>query len=385
MMVFIVFFISVVLSFCSVLVVLKLSHRKGWYDNFDERKIHTENIPRLGGIGFAFAFFIILTGIGVFYRNIGVNITRFLPCAAAMFFMLVSGAYDDFRSIAPRYKLLLQIVAALCVIVSGFTFDRLVYIGDGFFTELGIWTIPITFLWIVGFTNAINFIDGVDGLAGGLSALIVFFLGIIIFSFAGISKAVLLCTCLFGVLIGFLILNAPIPRARIFMGDGGSQFLGFALALLPVMKDTASPDALPVLYAAALFSIPIFDATASVWRRIRDGKKIYNPDKAHLHHKLMNLGLSARGVIAVIFILQIIVGVLTLTAVRLQGIPSLYVLCSVYLIVLVFFIVIHYMNRRVKENGSGLESKNTGIGNTCIDNTGINNTCINAETDERTR
>jgi len=352
MIILVVLIISVVLSYCSVSVVLKLSHKKGWYDHFDERKIHTGNIPRLGGIGFALAFFIILAGIGIFYRNIGANVLRFLPCIAAMFFMLVSGAYDDFRSISPRYKLLLQLVAALCVIIPGFTFDRLVYIGDGVLTDLGFWTLPLTFLWVVGLTNAINFIDGVDGLAGGLSALIVFFLGMIFFSFVGISKAVLLCACLFGVLIGFLILNAPVPRAKIFMGDGGSQFLGFTLALLPVMKETTSPDALPLLYAAALFSIPIFDATASVWRRIRDGKRIYNPDKGHLHHKLMNLGLSARGVIAVILSLQIVIGILTYTAVRIQGVPSLFVLGSVYLIVLIFFIVIHYLNRKTKTYGA---------------------------------
>ena len=356
MSVFIVFIISVVLSFSSVMVVLKLSHKKGWYDHFNERKIHTGNIPRLGGIGFALAFFVILAGIGIYYGSIGVNVLRFLPCVLAMSFMLISGAYDDLRPIAPRYKILLQFIAAFLVIIPGFTFDRLVYVGGGgFLTDLGIWTFPITFLWVVGITNAINFIDGVDGLAGGISALIALFLGMIIFSFVGVSKAVLLCTCLLGVLIGFLILNAPIPRAKIFMGDGGSQFLGFTLAVLPVMKDSVNPDSLPVLYAAALFTIPIFDTTAAVWRRLRDGKKIYDPDKAHLHHKLMNLGLNTRGVLAVIFSLQIVIGILTLIAVRLEGIASLYILCSVYLIVLIFFITIHFLNRKVKHKEKDTE------------------------------
>lgn len=346
-MIFFTFAVSAVLSFLSVLAVLKLSHRKGWYDHLDERKIHTGNVPRLGGIGFAFAFFVIMAGISVFYTRSGVNVLRFIPCVAAMLFMLVSGVFDDFRPMSPRFKILLQFAAALCVIISGFNFDRLVYIGDGIFTDLGFWTFPITFLWVVGLTNAVNLIDGVDGLAGGLSALIVFFLGLIFFSFTtDIPKSVILCVSLFGTLIGFLILNAPIPRAKIFMGDGGSQFLGFTLALLPVMKESNNPDTLPVFYAAALFAIPIFDTTASVWRRIRDGKKIYNPDKSHLHHKLMNLGLGARGVISIIFILQIIIGILTFTAVRLQGIISLFVLGSVYLIVLIFFIAIHYMNRK---------------------------------------
>ena len=353
MVILIVFVISVILSVCAVAVVLKLSHRKGWYDHVDDRKIHTGRIPRLGGIGFAFAFFVIMAGVGIVYESIGIRLIRFLPCIAAMFFMLLSGAYDDFRPMAARYKFLLQFIAALCVIIPGFTFERLLYIGNGFFTDLGLLSYPITFLWVVGLANAINLIDGVDGLAGGLSAIIAFFIGLIFFSFAGVSKSVLLCTCLLGVVIGFLVFNAPIPRAKIFMGDGGSQFLGFTLALLPLMKETDNPSSLPVFYAAALFAIPIFDTTAAVWRRLRDGKKIYHPDKSHLHHKLINMGLSARGVDAVIYSLQIIIGILTFIAVRLEGLSSLYVLCAAYLIALAFFTTIHFMNRMINRRKGG--------------------------------
>jgi len=340
--------ISIILSVFAVTAVLKISHKKGWYDQVDQRKIHTGSIPRLGGIGFTFAFFIIMAAVGIIYGRSGVNLIRFIPCVAAMIFMLSSGIYDDFRPMPPSIKFILQILAALCVIISGFTFDRILYIGTGIFINLGYFTYPITFLWVVGLTNAINLIDGVDGLAGGLSALIVLFLGIIIFSFSGSSKAVMLCTCLFGVLIGFLVFNAPFPKAKIFMGDGGSQFLGFTLALLPLMKETGSQSSLPVLYAAALFIIPIFDTTSAVWRRLRDGKKIYDPDKSHLHHKMIKLGLNARGVIAVAYSLQIVIGLLVLTAVHLEGIASLLVLSAVYLLTIIFFTVIHFMNRRRK-------------------------------------
>jgi UDP-GlcNAc:undecaprenyl-phosphate GlcNAc-1-phosphate transferase len=347
-----IFAASVVLSIGSVALVLRLSHRKGWYDQLDERKIHTGNVPRLGGIGFSFAFFIVMGGAGLYFKSTGMDVYRYIPCAAAMVFMLFSGVYDDFRPIAARYKFLMQVIAALCVIISGFTFDRLLYMGDGIFTDLGIFTIPITLLWIVGLANAINFIDGVDGLAGGLSALIALFLGVISFSFAGYSKSVLLCVCMFGVLLGFLVFNAPIPRAKIFMGDGGSQFLGFSLSLLPLMKEAGNPSSLPVMYAAVLFAIPIFDTTAAVWRRLRDGKKIYEPDKSHIHHKLMNLGLNARGVVAVICALQIIIGVLTYIAVHIEGPRSLFVLGSAYLIALIFFGAVHFMNRSIYKNGN---------------------------------
>jgi UDP-GlcNAc:undecaprenyl-phosphate/decaprenyl-phosphate GlcNAc-1-phosphate transferase len=358
----IVFVISVVFSVCAVSLVLRISHRKEWYDNIDERKIHSGNIPRLGGIGFGSAFFIIAAGISVYFGIKGSDVTRFIPCGIAMVFIMVSGAYDDFRPMPPSYKLLLQLVLAVLIIYKGFDFDRLIYSGGGFLTNIGYVSIPITALWIVGITNAFNMIDGVDGLAGGVSAIIAFFLGLIYFNFSPeASKSVILCVCLIGVLIGFLIFNAPFPRAKIFMGDCGSQFLGFTLALLPLMKESDKPASLPLFYAASLFLIPILDTTAAVWRRIRDGKKIYDPDKSHLHHKLINMGLDAKKVDIIIFSVQIIIGIFTFIAVRKEKegyiLKSLIVLGAGYLFALAFFIVIHFLNRSAMKKNPEL---NTG-------------------------
>jgi len=339
--------ISTLLSVGAVALVLKISHKNGWYDHIDQRKIHTGNIPRLGGIGFSVTFLILMSCIGIIYWIDGVNIIRYLPCAAAIVIAISSGVYDDFRPMMPRYKLLLQIIAAICVIAAGYNFNRIVYTGGGLLTSLGFLAYPITILWIIGLTNAINFIDGVDGLAGGVSALIAFFLGLIIFSSDGVSKAVLFCICLFGVIAGFLIFNAPFPKAKIFMGDSGSQFLGITLALIPLMKGAETSSSMPVLYAAALFIIPIFDTTSAVWRRLRDGKKIYDPDRFHLHHKLMNMGFNSRGIFFLICSLQIIIGILIFIAINLEGLPSLLVLGFVYLLALIFFVVIHYKNRAI--------------------------------------
>jgi UDP-GlcNAc:undecaprenyl-phosphate GlcNAc-1-phosphate transferase len=328
-------------------LVLRISHKKEWYDNIDERKIHSGNIPRLGGIGFASSFIIITTVIGIVYGIKGADVARFIPCGIAMAVILFSGGYDDFRPMTPRYKLLLQLAAAICIIIPGFDFDRLVYTGGGLLTDIGYFSIPLTILWLVGITNAFNMIDGVDGLAGGVSAIIAFFLGLIYFSYSGVSKSVLLCVCLIGVLIGFLIFNAPFPKAKIFMGDCGSQFLGFTLAVLPLMKETDRPTSLPLFYAASLFLIPILDTTAAVWRRLRDGKKISDPDKSHLHHKLINMGLDAKKVDAVVYSVQIIIGILTFIAIHTEGVRSLIILGAVYLFTLAFFISIHFMNRAV--------------------------------------
>jgi len=341
----IVFIISVVLSVCAVSLVLRISHRKELYDNINERKIHSGNIPRLGGIGFGLAFFVIVAGMSIFYWINGTDVAHFIPCGIAMIFIIASGAYDDLRPVSPRYKLLFQLVSVVFVIISGFDFDRLFYSGGGIFTDLGYFRIPITVFWIVGITNAFNMIDGVDGLAGGISVIIAFFLGLIYFSYSGVSKSVLLCVCLIGVLIGFLIFNMPFPRAKIFMGDCGSQFLGFTFAILPIMKEPDKQTSLPLFFAASLFLIPIFDTTAAVWRRIRDGKNIYDPDKSHLHHKLLNMGLDAKKINAVVYSMQIIIGTLTFAAIHMEGVKSLIVLGAVYLFTLAFFTIIHFLNR----------------------------------------
>ena len=342
-----VFLSSLVLSIGAVFAVLKFSHHKKWYDRINERKIHEENIPRLGGMGFAFAFFIVIGSYSVFLVINGANLLRFIPSAIAMFIILFSGAVDDFRPLSPLYKLLLQIIAVICIVTADLLFSRIVYEGGGILTNLGFLAFPITIVWILGLTNAFNFIDGVDGLAGGVSAIIALTFGLLFFYFDGTSRAVLFCVSLLGVIIGFLIFNAPLPKAKIFMGDCGSQFLGFTLALLPLMKNPNTTASLPLLYAAAIFLIPIFDTTAAVWRRLRDGRKIYEPDRLHLHHKLMNIGLNAKGVCAVIYSLQITLGALVFIAVHFDGLVSLLVLMAAYLIALSFFTVVHYMNKAI--------------------------------------
>jgi UDP-GlcNAc:undecaprenyl-phosphate GlcNAc-1-phosphate transferase len=157
--------------------------------------------------------------------------------------------------------------------------------------------------------------------------------------------------------MGFLLFNAPLPKAKIFMGDCGSQFLGFLLALLPLLGRQDSPAALPVPYAMALLLIPIFDIIAAVWRRIRDGQKVFSPDKSHTHHKLMNLGLDALRVNVVLCSLQVIIGVVVFISIYLEGMLSLYVLSIAYLLVIAFFSTIHFKNRALNKAASSISNQ----------------------------
>jgi UDP-GlcNAc:undecaprenyl-phosphate GlcNAc-1-phosphate transferase len=286
------------------------------------------------------------------------SVIRFLPCFAGICLIVFFGVWDDFKPIKPFYKLLIQILAALCVIISGFTIKRIACFDFGILESLPWLSYPLTLLWIVGLTNAMNLLDGVDGLAGGISAIIALTLGLIFIRFSETPAAAMLCICMLGSITGFLIFNAPMPKAKIFMGDGGSQFLGFTLALLPLLEEHETAS-LPLSYTAALFIIPILDTTAAVWRRVRDKKRIDAPDKAHIHHKLMNLGLSPQSVDAVLLGLQLLLCALVFISLKVTGLISMGILGIAYLLALVFFMVIHFLNRgaksrlRIDETSSG--------------------------------
>ncbi|MDR3130749.1 MAG: undecaprenyl/decaprenyl-phosphate alpha-N-acetylglucosaminyl 1-phosphate transferase [Treponema sp.] len=329
------------LSFITVYLICRLSHRKAWYDKVDDRKIHTGDVPRLGGPGFAMAF--ILAALAVFRIRAELHFdARLIPAFFGMFITLVFGVIDDFRPLAPRSKLLSQIIAALLVVIPGYTFQDLLFFGDGFYT-FGWLKAPLSVLWIVGLANAMNFIDGVDGLAGGLSALIALSYAVFFSSAAAADLSVCLAACIGG----FLVFNLPIPKAKIFMGDGGSQFLGFTLAALPLLDGKSSLSGLPVFCAAALFLIPILDMLAAVWRRLRDGRRIDSPDKMHIHHKLINLGLNPWSLNCALWALQIVLLIFVFFTLRFISRPVVFLvlLVSAYLAAAVFFTAIHYSNK----------------------------------------
>jgi UDP-GlcNAc:undecaprenyl-phosphate GlcNAc-1-phosphate transferase len=348
--------VSFVLSIFLVGFVLRLSHAHSWYDMKDERKIHVGDVPRLGGLGFSLAFVLAAMVIS-FTAAEGYFGVRFLPVITGMFLVLSFGIFDDFRPLSPRVKLSVQVIAALLVVVPGYTFHGLSFGGTPFLENLNWLRYPVTLLWLVGLSNALNFIDGVDGLAGGIVFLAALAYALIFASFGDSVSSVLFCVCLSAVAGGFLVFNLPVPRAKIFMGDGGSQFLGFMLAVLPLLNRGSAKRELSLFYAAALLLIPILDTTAAVWRRLRDHRRIDSPDRAHIHHKLMNMGLDAKGVDAVLYGLQAALCVLVFVSLKVYGLLSAAVLGSAYVTGIGFFCAVHFLNLRVtKRRRTGASS-----------------------------
>jgi len=336
-----------------VYLVLCLSHKKALYDHIDERKIHTGQIPRLGGVGFITAYVgmvLFLTLLGVWNQYTGLS---FILLLIAMVLILVFGIWDDLKPLRARYKFGIQVLAAILVSVAGYRFTRITFGTNEFSLVLGWFSWPLTILWIVGIINAINLIDGVDGLSGGISIIILLSYSLV-YSYYGNIHAAALSLLLVAAILGFLVFNFPAPQAKIFMGDTGSQFLGFFIALIPLMETPSlgySRVALP--YAAGLTLFPIFDTFAAIWRRTRDSKKIYEPDREHTHHKLLALGLSSLQIDLVLYSVQLVSGALitlALTVLKAWRIP---LLIAAYLVVAAFFTILHFAYRNRVKMGNG--------------------------------
>ncbi|MFW5688103.1 MAG: MraY family glycosyltransferase [Spirochaetota bacterium] len=294
-------------------LIIHLAHRNRWYDEKNHRKIHTHDTPRIGGVGIFVALLAAMAVIVVFAASAeglgtatpGALALYFLPALAGMVMIHVLGLIDDFRNLRAVLKLFIQIAAAVVVCLGPYRIERLTIPFIWYNLELGWFSYPVTVLWIVAISNALNFIDGVDGLAGGTAAIATLFFAAIALLTGQIVVA-LLAAGLFGSILGFLIYNAP--PARIFMGDSGSYVLGFMLSLFPLMLADGSTTNLNLLPAITILGVPIVDMTTSVFRRLGRGKHPFSADREHLHHKLMDVGLGTWRILAVAYTASVVLG-----------------------------------------------------------------------------
>jgi UDP-GlcNAc:undecaprenyl-phosphate/decaprenyl-phosphate GlcNAc-1-phosphate transferase len=300
-------------------LIVHLAHRHRWYDERNHRKIHIEDTPRIGGVGIfvgylvaaAVAVIVVVTApaglplaLGTDPRAVDV-ILYLLPIILGMSIIHLLGLVDDFRNLRAVVKLFVQIAAAAIVTVGPFRIERLTIPFIWYHLELGLFSYPVTVLWIVAVSNALNFIDGVDGLAGGTAAFAALFFAVIGL-LTGQTLVALLAMGLFGTIAGFLIFNAP--PAKIFMGDSGSYVLGFMLALFPLMLGHGTNMSLDLIPAITILAVPLMDVTTSVFRRMRRGKHPFSADREHLHHKLMDLGFGTWRILAVAYGASAILG-----------------------------------------------------------------------------
>ena len=304
-------FAAAALAFGLALVVTppvrRWAFKCGAVDRPEARKVHRRLMPRMGGmavyIGFVTA--VLLT------REITPQVAGLLAGGSLI---LLIGILDDTRGLSPRLKLAGQVAAALAVIPFGLKVEFLTNPFGNDAIDLGLLAIPVTVLWLVSVTNAVNLIDGLDGLASGTSSIAALTLAAVVWidisnnngGSSGQGDAVALALILAAAVLGFLRYN--FYPARIFLGDSGSMFLGFSVAALAVMGLAKSATFISVVVPMVVLGIPILDTLFAIVRRWFGHRPIFSPDKEHLHHRLMDLGLSHRQTVLSIYAVNLLLG-----------------------------------------------------------------------------
>ncbi len=325
------FVVAFVFSFASTPIVYRLAFKIGAIDvPKDKRRMHKKPIPRLGGLAIIFGFAVAIGCFGQFTRPL-------IAILAGATVIAVMGVVDDCKNLDAKLKFVIQIMAALIVIVGG-NVRITVFTNPNIFSDNPYLVLPwwlsgaATIIWIVFITNAVNFIDGLDGLAAGVSAIMSVSLVFIAVRLGEYSVAIV-GLAIMGACFGFLPFN--FNPAKIFMGDTGSTFLGFILASLSIQGVFKSYAIISFAVPLLILGLPLFDALFAMIRRIYRGQSPMMADRGHLHHRLIDMGFSQK---QTVFILYAISGVLGITAVILAESGTLRALILM-IAVLIFLII----------------------------------------------
>ena len=294
--IFIIVFTCFIFCFLITFYIKKIAIHIGAMDIPNQRKVHTKPMPRLGGLGIFLTF---LFG----YMLFGVQSIQMNAILIGSFIIVLVGVIDDIRPLGATTKFLGQLIAAAIVLFyGGIILDKITI--SSFHINFGVFAYPLTILFIVACINIINLIDGLDGLSTGTCSIFYLTIGIIAFikaRFGGLDVS--LAFIMLGASLGFLVHN--FHPASIFSGDSGSMFQGFMIAtisLLGFKTITMTSLFIPIL----LLGIPILDTVFAIIRRSLKKEPIYKPDKEHLHHQLLKLGLSHRSTVLAIYAMNIL-------------------------------------------------------------------------------
>ena len=315
-----------------------LAFRLHAIDQPKARGMHTRPMPRLGGVAIVLGF--MATVLVLFPYIQGLERRQFVGFLIGCAIIVVLGIFDDIYTLRARFKLVFQIIAALVVVFSGIRIEVVLW---PITTALEFFSIPFTLLWIVGVTNAVNLIDGLDGLAAGVSSIAAFSL-MILCIITGSETAVVLTAALAGSCIGFLPRN--FNPAEIFMGDSGSTFLGFVLAVSSILGVFKGYAILAVVVSMLCLGLPVFDTLFAMCRRMAKGQSIMQPDRGHLHHRLIDRGYTQKQAVLILYGISAACGILAIILSVRRAETFVVVLLTVFLLSM----VVYYFNRRNKNN-----------------------------------
>ena len=302
----IAFLLAFVLSLATTPISMKIAYKVGALDQPKKRGMHTKVMPRAGGLAIFVGFFITVLFL-MHQVPTGQQPTVWGLLGGAALITLL-GFLDDIYSLRPRTRIVVQLLAALIAVATG---TQISDITVPFFGEInfGIFSNVITIFWIIGVTNAVNLLDGLDGLATGVASIASATLMIIAIIFGDPLLAglpILLTAALAGSCLGFLPYN--FNPAKIFMGDTGSTFLGYSLAVISVQTMLKTYTALTLVVAVIVLALPIADTMFAIIRRVVNHRPISEGDRGHLHHRLIDKGLSQKKAVLTLYFISALFG-----------------------------------------------------------------------------
>lgn len=296
------FLTALIISYIVTPFVKWIANRVGAIDvPKDERRVHKVPIPRLGGLAIYVSTVISML---IFIDNIDKSIIGIIIGATII---VITGVIDDIKPLSPKAKFMAQILAAVVLILSDVKID---FVSNPFdkidgLTHLGKYSIPVTIFWVIGITNTLNFIDGLDGLAAGVASISAMSL-LFVASINGFIGVAIISAILAGAALGFLPHN--FNPAKIFMGDTGSLFLGYMLSVLAIKGVMKSVAAIGIAVPVLVIGIPIFDTTFAILRRLINKTPPWKADKGHLHHRLLDKGLTQKQTVLVLYSVSVFLG-----------------------------------------------------------------------------
>ena len=294
------FAISIVVTPIAKVISIKL----GAIDYPKDRGMHKKPMPRMGGIAIVCGFLLTVLMLSSFINEL--EMKKIFGLIIGSVIIAVLGAVDDVKNLSAKFKLFVQIIAALVVVFSGVRINFVVWPFTMIFEAL---SIPFTLVWIIGVTNAVNLIDGLDGLAAGVSSIAALSI-MVLCILTGSETAVVLMAALAGACIGFLPRN--FNPAEIFMGDTGATFIGFVLSVTSIIGLFKGYNILALVVSIFCLGLPIFDTLFAMGRRAINHKPIMQADRGHLHHRLIDKGYSQKQAVVTLYVLSAVCGLLAI-------------------------------------------------------------------------
>lgn len=299
---FVPFFIALIVAYVLTPSVKKLAIKVGAVDRPNARKVHTHIIPRLGGLAIYIGFLAgVLYSMPMNHEMLGL----LLGCTA----IVCVGIWDDICNIPAKVKLVGQILSAAIPVAFGIQIEWLTNPFGNLIILPEVVAIPLTIFWIIGFTNTVNLIDGLDGLAAGVSFIASISMFLMAVSMNQYLPAMIIIS-MAGAALGFLQYN--FNPAKIFMGDTGSMLLGYTMAVTAVLGLVKTAATIALVVPVIALGLPILDTLFAIIRRKMSGVPIFTPDKGHLHHRLLALGLSQKQAVLIMYCVSIVLGIVAI-------------------------------------------------------------------------